>query len=140
MGSGGAVCKAAEFPEMAAQGGHRVAIIDDDASLCRSLSRLLRLAGYEPCAFASAEQFLDDDHRERFACVLLDIQLPGRSGIEMQRTLAAQGECTPLIFITAHDEPPVRAEALQGGCAGFFSKTEDGRRILDAIRAVTNQP
>lgn len=122
---------------MAAQGGHRVAIIDDDASLCRSLSRLLRLAGYEPCAFGSAEHFLGDDDRARFACVLLDIQLPGRSGLEMQRMLAAQGQCTPLIFITAHDEPPMRAEAVQQGCAGFFSKTEDGARILDAIRAVT---
>lgn len=122
---------------MRAQGRNRVAIIDDDASLCRSLARLLRLAGYEPCAFGSAEQFLRDEDRARFACVLLDIQLPGRSGLQMQRELSAQGECTPLIFITANDEPFVRAEATQGGCAGFFSKTEDGARILDAIRQVT---
>jgi FixJ family two-component response regulator len=124
---------------MGAQGRHQVAIIDDDASVCRSLSRLLRFAGYEPSAFGSAEHFLGEDDRARFACVLLDIQLPGRSGLEMQRLLAAQGQCTPLIFITAHDEPLIRAEAVQGGCAGFFSKTEDGARILDVIRAVTNR-
>ena len=112
----------------------QIAVIDDDASLCRSLSRLLRLAGYEPCAFASAEEFLADRSRERFGCLLVDIQLGGISGLEMQRLLAAEGQYAPVIFITAHDEPSVRTEAVQGGCAGFFSKTDDGALILDAIR------
>ena len=124
---------------MGSQWKPQVAIVDDDASLCRSLSRLLRLAGYEPWAFGSAEQFLDDDDRARFACVLLDIQLPGRSGLEMQRALAAQGECTPLIFISAHDEPSIRAQALEGGCAAFFHKTVEGSRLLDAIREVMHR-
>ena len=124
---------------MGVQGKGRVAIIDDDPSLCRSLCRLLRLAGYEPSAFGSAEAFMTDAHGGAFDCALVDVQLPGMSGLEMQRELAAHGQCTPLIFITAHDEPPVRAEAMQGGCAGFFSKTEDGSRILDAIRAVTSR-
>jgi FixJ family two-component response regulator len=114
--------------------GPQIAIIDDDASLCRSLSRLLRLAGYEPCAFTSAEQFMADPRRERFGCLLVDIQLGGISGLEMQRLLAAEGQSAPLIFITAHDEPAARTEAVQGGCAGFFSKTDDGALILDAIR------
>jgi len=112
----------------------QIAVIDDDASLCRSLSRLLRLAGYEPCAFTSAEQFMADPRRERFGCLLVDIQLGGISGLEMQRLLAAEGQSAPLIFITAHDEPAVRTEAVQGGCAGFFGKTDDGAFILDAIR------
>jgi DNA-binding NtrC family response regulator len=64
-----------------------IAVIDDDASLCRSLSRLLRLAGYEPCAFTSAEQFMADPRRERFGCLLVDIQLGGISGLEMPRLL-----------------------------------------------------
>jgi FixJ family two-component response regulator len=114
--------------------GIQVAIIDDDASLCRSLSRLLRLAGYQPSAFASAEALLADAGRARFSCLLLDIQLAGMSGLEMQRAWHSLGERAPLIFITAHDESRVRAEALQGGCAGFFSKTDDGARILEAIR------
>ena len=108
--------------------------MDDDPSLCRSLSRLLRLAGYEPCAFRSAEDFLADAARSRFGCVLVDIQLGGMSGLDLQRAMSARGDGTPLIFITAHDEPTVRAEAMQGGCAAFFSKTVDGTRILDAIR------
>ncbi len=114
-----------------------VAIIDDDASLCRSLARLLKLAGYESCAFASAEEFLGDSKRGRFTCALVDIQLGGMSGLEMQRALRAQGDRTPLIFVTAHDEPAMRAEALQGGAAGFWSKSDDGARIMDAVRQVT---
>jgi FixJ family two-component response regulator len=111
-----------------------VAIVDDDPSLCRSYSRLLRLAGYEPWSFYSAEDFLADGGRDRFGCVLLDIQLGGMSGLELQRALHARGEDTALIFVTAHDEPALRTEALQAGCAGFFSKNADGARILDAVR------
>lgn len=114
-----------------------VAIVDDDESLCRSLGRLLRLAGYAATAFHSAEEFLAHGARQRFACLLVDIRLGGMSGLEMQRHLAAQGSRTPLIFITAHDEPATRAEAHRGACAGFFKKTEAGARILDAVRAAT---
>lgn len=109
-----------------------VAIVDDDPSVCRSLSRLLRLAGYQPYSFHSAEDFLAE--REPFACVLADIQLGGMSGLQMHRAMHARGDSQPVIFVTAHDEPAARAEAASGGCAGFFSKTEDGVRILDALR------
>jgi FixJ family two-component response regulator len=114
-----------------------VAIVDDDTSMCRSLSRLLSLTGYAPCSFRSAEEFLADADRGRFACALIDIQLGGMSGLELQRALAERGDTTALIFVTAHDEPAMRAEALRGGCAAFFSKTEDGTRILDAIKKTT---
>ena len=111
-----------------------VAVVDDDRSLCRSFSRLLRLAGYEPSTFHSAEEFLADVARDRFSCVLLDVQLGGMSGLELQRAMSARGEATAVIFVTAHDAPALRAEALQAGCAGFFSKNDDGARILDAVR------
>ena len=112
----------------------RIAVVDDDASLCRSFSRLLRLAGYEPSTFSSAEDFLADYEDGCFDCVLLDIQLGGMSGIELQREMSARGERTALIFVTAHDEPALRAEAMQAGCQGFFSKNDDGERILAAVR------
>ena len=118
------------------QGAH-IAIIDDDESLCRSLGRLLRLAGYRSTAYHSAEQFLADGARAGFACLLLDIQLGAVSGLEVQRQLAAEGSSVPVIFITAHDEPMARDEAARAGCAGFFRKTESGARILDAIERVT---
>lgn len=111
----------------------QVAIIDDDESLCRSLGRLLRLAGYRFSIYHSAEQFMADGARADFACLLVDIQLGGMSGLEMQEHLAAEGSRVPVIFITAHDEPVMRAQATRGGCAGFFGKTESGARILDAI-------
>jgi FixJ family two-component response regulator len=114
-----------------------VAIIDDDASLCRSLARLLRLNGFEPRSFSSAEEFLSYPERAQFGCALVDVQLGGMSGIEMQRALNAQGERLPVIFVTAHDEPAVRAEAVQGGCAGFCRKSDDGARIMDTVRQVT---
>jgi FixJ family two-component response regulator len=112
----------------------RIAVVDDDASLCRSFSRLLRLAGYAPSTFSSAEDFLADYEDGCFDCVLLDIQLGGMSGIELQREMSARGERTALIFVTAHDEPALRAEATQAGCQGFFSKNDDGERILAAVR------
>ena len=113
-----------------------VAIVDDDSSMRRSLSRLLRLAGYEPCSFGSAEDFLADADRARFACALVDIQLGGMSGLDLQCSLAERGDATALIFVTAHDEPALRAEAIRRGCAAFFSKTADGAHILEAIRRV----
>lgn len=111
----------------------QVAIIDDDESLCRSLGRLLRVAGYRCSIYHSAEQFMADSGRAAFACLLVDIQLGGMSGLEMQQYLVAEGSRVPVIFITAHDEPVMRAQAARGGCAGFFGKTESGARILDAI-------
>src|ERR1700751_2734101 len=101
-----------------------VAIIDDDASANRALGRLLRGAGFDPQGFDSAETFLADPSRPTFGCLLVDSQLPGMSGLELQRQLQAEGSQLPLIFITAHDDPAVRSEAVRGGCVAFFRKTD----------------
>ncbi|HYX74609.1 MAG TPA: response regulator [Steroidobacteraceae bacterium] len=111
-----------------------MAIIDDDASANRALGRLLRGAGFEPSGFNSAESYLADPLRRSFACVLADIQLTGMSGLELQQKLQALGNHTPVIFITAHDEPDYRAEAVRRGCMGFFRKTDPGALIVDALR------
>ena len=111
-----------------------VAVVDDDESLCRSFSRLLRVAGFQPVTYPSAEAFLQDSKRPRFDCLVLDIQLPGMSGLELSQRLAAVADATPVIFITAHDEPEIRSQALAGGCAGFFHKNDPGERVLEAIR------
>ena len=94
---------------------------------------MLRMAGYQSVAFHSAEEFLADRTRRHFTCLLVDIQLGGMSGLEMQRQLVAAGDRTPVIFITAHAEPEARAEALDWGCVGFFAKTDEGERLLRAI-------
>ena len=116
--------------------GHNiyVAVVDDDEALCRSLGRLLRAAGMQPVTYPSAESFLADDKHPRFDCLVLDVQLGGISGIELLRRLAAVGEKTPAIFITAHDDPEIREEALAAGCAGYFRKTDSGADVLEAIR------
>jgi FixJ family two-component response regulator len=111
-----------------------VAVVDDDQSLCRSFSRLLRAAGFQPVTYVSAEAFLEDTKRPRFDCLVLDIQLEGMSGLELSRRLTAVRDNTPFIFITAHDAPEARTEALACGCAGYFRKNDPGQLVMDAIR------
>ena len=111
-----------------------VAVVDDDESLCRSMSRLLRASSLRPVVYGSAEAFLADAAHPRFDCIVLDIQLDGMSGLELHEKLAASGDDTPVIYITAHDAPEVRAQAENAGCAGFFRKTDSGDSVLKAIR------
>ena len=113
-----------------------VGIVEDDENARRSLVRLLRAAGMQPTTYASAEDFLADSRQPRFACLVLDMQLLGMSGLDLQRQLAAEGVATPVLFITAHDDPRVRAQAMASGCVGFFRKTDAGSDLLDAIRRV----
>ncbi len=117
-----------------------VAVVDDDESLCRSFSRLLRTAGFQAISYPSAEAFLQDTKRPRFDCLVLDIQLGGMSGIELSRRLAAVKDPTPIIFITAHDDPDVQAQAVAGGCGGFFHKSDSAQLVLEAIRQAAGSP
>ena len=117
-----------------------VAVVDDDDSACRALGRLLRTAGFLPVTYASAEAFLQDTKRPHFDCLVLDIQLKGMSGLELHRRLAAVEDTTPVLFITAHDNPEARTEAETGGCAGYFQKTDPGERILETLRDVISRP
>jgi FixJ family two-component response regulator len=113
-----------------------IAVIDDDESLCRSMSRLLRAAHLQPITYPSAEAFLADTKRPKFDCLVLDIQLKEMSGLDLSQRLSAVRDATPVIFTTAHDDPEVRAKAEASGCAGYFRKTDSGADILAAIRRV----
>ena len=114
-----------------------VAVVDDDESICRSFGRLLRAAGFQPITYLSAEAFLEDLKHPQFDCLVLDIQLEGMSGLELRQRLAAVNDVTPVVFITAQDDPEMRAQAKASGCAGFFHKTDSGSDVLAAIRSVT---
>lgn len=111
-----------------------VAIVDDDESVCRSFGRLLRTAGYQPVTYPSAEAYLEDTKRPHFDCLVLDFQLQGISGLELNQRLSAVNDNTPVLFITARDEPEEREAAEASGCAGYFRKTDPGSLILEAIQ------
>jgi FixJ family two-component response regulator len=111
-----------------------VAVVDDDESVCRSLSRFLRAAHFQPITYRSAEAFLADTKHPKFDCLVLDVQLEGMSGLELSQRLSAVKDGTPVVFITAHDEPELRAQAETSGCAGYFRKTHSGADVLAAIR------
>src|SRR5277367_1290300 len=111
-----------------------VAIVDDDESVCRSLGRLLRAAALQPITYASAESFLADTKHPQFDCLVLDIQLGGMSGIELAHELASHSGHVPFIYLTANDNPEMRAMAKGAGCVGYFRKTDSGAELLEAIR------
>jgi len=113
-----------------------VAVVDDDENICRSFGRLLRAAGMQPITYDSAESFLADGKRPQFSCLVLDVQLGGMSGIELAKRLAAVGGRTPIIFITAHDDPEARSLAEALGCVAYFRKTDSGKEVLETIRRV----
>ena len=116
-----------------------IAVVDDDDSVCRSMSRLLRAAHLQPITYSSAEAFLEDAKHPKFDCLVLDIQLGGMSGLELSRRLGAAKDLTPVVYITAHDDPAVRDQAEAAGCAGYFRKTDAGVDVLAAIRRAAGQ-
>lgn len=122
---------------MSATGAVLIAIIDDDESLCRSLGRRVRQAGFRAVTFHSAEEFLKSREQPVLSCLLVDIQLGGMSGTALHRHLLAEGNTTPVIYMTGNDEPSARVEALNMGCAGFFLKPASGTAIIEALPRVT---
>jgi FixJ family two-component response regulator len=111
-----------------------IAIVDDDASVCRALGRLVQAAGYVARTFASAHEFLDSLSQIRVACLVLDIRLDGMSGFELEKRLAADGTGVPVIFITALDDLPTRQRIDRSGAVGSLRKPVDEQELLDAIR------
>ena len=117
-----------------------VSIVDDDHSVRRALSRLVRFAGFTAETFASAEEFLTSSFLVRTACLVLDIHLNGgMSGFELQEQLAADRVVIPIIFITSHDNVSTRERAETCGVAAYLSKPFDEELLLDAIRKVVDE-
>jgi FixJ family two-component response regulator len=111
----------------------QVAIVDDDDSFARAISRLLRASGFEVCTYPSAEAFLTPTLPLQPDCLVLDIQLGGMSGLELLRRLRELGSLVPAIFVTAHDAPEVREEAQHAGCVAYLRKPVAGRALLEAL-------
>ena len=111
-----------------------VSIIDDDVSVRRALRRLLESAGYTVETFASAVEFLDAVPLGRTACLVLDVDLDGTSGFELQDRLTAEHVRLPVVFMSARDDDATRARARHSGIVAYLRKPFDRRDLLDAVR------
>ena len=112
-----------------------IAIIDDDAPLREALGSVLKAAGFGIDTFASAEEFLESLQRNHTNCLILDVRLPGMSGIELQRRLLDAHFGVPIIFITAHGDGDLRDLVMKAGAAGFLNKPVRSEALLKEIHA-----
>lgn len=110
-----------------------IVVVEDDAGMIKAIERLLRAAGFQPVSFASAEELLQTEAVDSAACLVLDIHLPGLSGLELGRRLVMSARPKPVFFITGQDEASLRDEARRLGCA-YFHKPFEGEALLEAIR------
>jgi FixJ family two-component response regulator len=112
-----------------------VVVIDDDKDVREALQDLLRSVGLRTELFASVQEFVDRAVRSRPACLVLDVRLPGRSGLDFQKDLAKEGVNLPIIFITGHADVPMSVGAMKGGAIEFLTKPLRPQDLLDAIQS-----
>ena len=110
-----------------------ISIIDDDESMRCAMKSLVTSLGLDAYAFASAEAFLQSPHLDDTSCLITDLQMPGLSGVELQKSLLAQGRRIPIIFMTAFPEERMRARAIEAGALGFLSKPFDSQTLINLI-------
>ena len=111
----------------------RVAIVDDDASFRRALRRLLTASGLDVETFATGEGFSTRSQSNRPDCLLLDLQMPGLTGLEVQKELERRGMALPTIVITAHDNSKIPGDCLAAGAVAYFYKPVERAQLLEAI-------
>lgn len=112
-----------------------ISVVDDDESMREALESLLRSAGFDVEVFASAPQLLSSSRLSAVECLIVDVRMPGMTGLQLQRELAATGSRIPIVFITAHGDDAARAEALRGGAAAFLRKPFSEQALLNAVQA-----
>lgn len=116
-----------------------ISIIDDDASVRLAIKRLVRSLGYVAYEFASAHDFLRSGEADETSCLIVDVQMPGMSGLDLQHRLIADGHRLPIIFITAFPNESVRARALKAGALGVLPKPFDGSALIKHLDAALKQ-
>jgi FixJ family two-component response regulator len=109
-------------------------VVDDDASVRDAISNLLESVGLHGETFASADEFLRAPRPEAPSCLILDVKLPGRNGLEVQEELEAIGIRIPIVFITAHGDVPMTSRAMKAGAVDFLAKPFQKKDLLDAVR------
>ena len=113
--------------------GPTVFVVDDDASMREAISSLIRSVGLRVELFASAKDFLRQKRSDGPACLVLDVRLPGLSGLELQRELAAANNAVPIVFITGHGDIPMSVRAMKAGAVDFLPKPFEDQTFLDAV-------
>ena len=112
-----------------------VVIVDDDSSVREALAELISSAGYEPVCFASTRQLLDDHSLDGPGCLILDVRMPGASGLDLQQQLAQNGNRKPIVFLTGHGDIPMTVQAMKAGAVDFLTKPVRDQTLLDAVVA-----
>jgi FixJ family two-component response regulator len=116
-----------------------VFVVDDDPSVRKSLTRVIESAGYTVEAFASARDFLKAEPAPGPCCLVLDIRMPGITGLDLQRTLARAVHRIPIVFITGHGDVPMSVKAMKAGAIDFLTKPFAAKDLLDAIRRAVDK-
>ena len=116
-----------------------LSIVDDDESLRRSVRNLLRSVGFRVETFVSAEAFLESVHRSNTGCLVVDLRMPGMSGLDLLTHLAAAGCRIPAIMLTAHGDNEVRRRTLEAGAIAFLGKPFRADALLDAVRSALDE-
>ena len=112
-----------------------VFVVDDDALVRRSMERMLRIAEFKVQTFASARDFLSCIRPEGPGCLVLDVRMPGLSGLDLQQELSQSGKQIPIIFLTGHGDIPMSVRAMKAGAVEFLTKPVKQRTLLEAIQA-----
>jgi FixJ family two-component response regulator len=115
-----------------------ISIVDDDASVREATRGLVRSLGYVAMTFSSAEEFLKSDRLQDTSCLITDVQMPGLSGVDLQRRLSEQGHCMPIIFITAFPSVATKAHALKAGAIGYLSKPFSEDSLIACLDTALN--
>ena len=116
-----------------------ISVIDDDESVRRTTTRLIKSFGFRAAAFESAENFLGSGHLNDTSCLIVDVRMPGMNGLQLQSQLVAAGCSVPIIFITAHDDKESRRRAMQAGAIAFLGKPFSDEQLLQAIRLAVHE-
>ncbi len=119
--------------------GGTVYVVDDDPSMRKAVNRLCQAAGLEVKMFASAREFLNHGAPVSPACLVLDLQMPGECGLDLQAEMAARGIQTPIVFITGHGDIPMSVRAMRAGAVDFLTKPFNNQNLLAVIRAAISK-
>ena len=118
---------------------HTIFLVDDDRSVLKALSRVLREEGFNVETFESAEAFLERTDQKAQGCLVLDVTMPGLDGLELQRRLAEMGQSLPVVFVTGHGDIPMSVRAMKAGATDFLTKPVRAEALIAAARGAIEQ-